>query len=291
LAFSIGLQLLKCAYQSFVQYATTPASHSGARPGRYNNPVSTATPEISADSPADERSFSLRQRISLWLISWLGYLAISAIGPTLSFSVSFEEGAPDNLEKTPGIAPFWHRCVFAAAYLWRDLQFRVMTSRSFDGEYIARIIHKLGFLALRGSSSRGAVSALLGARRETERGFTVAFTIDGPRGPRFVAKPGPVLLAKLTGAPIVPFYIALEDPWVLNTWDRLMIPKPFSRALMRVARNIQVPADANDEEIGGFHQEMQAALERVQKFAEENVLRVGSEKFPVYQRRVFLKGK
>ena len=257
--------------------------------GRYNSRVSTAAPEIAKDADHGEHGFSLRQKISLWFISWIGFLAIRAIGPTVRFAVSFEEDAPDNLEKPPGIGPFWHRCVFAAAYLWRDSQFRVMTSRSFDGEYIARIIEKLGYVALRGSSSRGGVSALLGAKRDIDCGFTVAFTIDGPRGPRYVAKPGPVLLAKLTGAPIVPFYIALEDPWVLNTWDRLMIPRPFSRALMRVAKNIHVPPDADDEEIGRLHQEMQAALERVQQFADENVHQAGGAKFPIYERKVFLK--
>jgi len=256
---------------------------------RYNSHVSPAAPEISNDAAPGERMFSFRQRVSLWFITWIGFLAIRAIGPTLRFAVSFEEGAPDNLEKPPGIGPFWHRCVFAAAYLWRDLQFRVMTSRSFDGEYIARIIQKFGYVALRGSSSRGGVGALLGARREIERGFTIAFTIDGPRGPRYVAKPGPVLLAKLTGVPIVPFYIALEDPWVLNSWDRLMIPKPFSRAMMRVAKNIHVPRDADDAELGRLHHEMQAALERVQKFADENVWQAGSAKFPIYERKVFLK--
>ncbi len=195
------------------------------------------------------------------------------------------------METPPIITPFWHRCVFAAAYVFRDLQVRVMTSRSFDGEYIARIILKLGFGAVRGSSSRGAVGALLGMRREIEQGRTVAFTIDGPRGPCYIAKPGPVLLAKLTGSPIVPFYVALEDPWVLNTWDRFMIPKPFSRALIRVARNIHVPPDADEDEVTRLHQEMQAALDRVRKFAEENVRQAGSPEFPVYERKVFLKSQ
>jgi lysophospholipid acyltransferase (LPLAT)-like uncharacterized protein len=256
---------------------------------RYNSRVNATAPEISSDAAANQQSYSLRQRVALWWISWAGFLAIRLIGPTLRFAVSFEEGAPDNIETHPTVAPFWHRCVFAAAYVWRDLQFRVITSRSFDGEYIARIIQKLGFAALRGSSSRGAVSALLAARREIERGFTVAFTIDGPRGPRYVAKPGPVLLAKLTGAPILPFYIAIDDPWVLNTWDRFMIPKPFSRALMRVARNIHVPADAGDAQIEGFHLELHSSLERVRDFAENNVHRAGSAAFPEYKRKVFLR--
>ncbi|HKS74023.1 MAG TPA: lysophospholipid acyltransferase family protein [Terriglobales bacterium] len=246
--------------------------------------MSTAAPQPSSDS-SSHRVFTLRQRAALWLISWAGFLVIRLIGPTLRFSISFEEGAAEGLETLRGIGPFWHRCVFPAAYIWRDMQVRVMTSRSFDGEYIARIIHKLGFAAVRGSSSRGAVGALLGMRRALERGFNVAFTIDGPRGPCYVAKPGPVLLAKLTGFPVVPFYIALEDPWVLNTWDRFMIPKPFSRALMRVGGYIHVPADADDDQLAQFHQEMQTTLERVREFAEKNVPLVGSPQFPLHERR------
>jgi lysophospholipid acyltransferase (LPLAT)-like uncharacterized protein len=255
---------------------------------RYNSGVSATLPEVVSDT-SPEQPYTLRQRVALWFISWAGFLAIRLIGPTLRFALSYEEGAPDNIEAPPVIGSFWHRCVFPAAYAWRHLKFRVMTSRSFDGEYIARIIQKLGFVAVRGSSSRGAVSGLLALQREIENGFTVAFTIDGPRGPCYVAKPGPVLLAKLTGVPIVPFYIALEDPWTLNTWDRFMIPRPFSRALMRVALNLQVPPDAGDEDMAGFHQEMQAALDRVRVFAEENVHKVGGAEFPRYERKMFVK--
>ena len=127
--------------------------------------------------------------------------------------------------------------------------------------------------------------ALLGMRREIEQGATVAFTIDGPRGPRFVAKPGPVLLARATGAPMVAFHIAAENPWILNTWDRIMIPKPFSRILLRVSRHIAVPADADDPQREGFHRDLQAALDRVREFAEANVETVGTEEFPIFARR------
>ena len=99
-------------------------------------------------------------------------------------------------------------------------------------------------------------------------GNAVAFTIDGPRGPRYVAKKGPVLLAKMSGAAITAFYVAVERAWVLNTWDRLMIPKPFSRIYVRFARKIFVPPDADDAAMEQYHAEMQAALDRVTKFAE-----------------------
>lgn len=158
-----------------------------------------------------------------------------------------------------------------------------MTSRSFDGEYIARIIRKFGFVPVRGSSNRGAVGALLGMRREVEQGATVAFTIDGPRGPRYVAKPGPVLLASTTGASMSVFYIAVERAWILNTWDAFMIPKPFSRALVRTGARITVPPNASREQIDQLHGELQTALERVREFAEANVSRVGSQEYPLFR--------
>ena len=189
----------------------------------------------------------------------------------MKLSVSYEEGAPPSLDTKPLILAFWHSCIFPAIYAWRNLQIRVLSSDSFDGEYTGRIIRKFGFVKVRGSSSKGAVRALLGMRREIEQGATVAFTIDGPRGPRYVAKPGPVVLARATGAPMVAFHIALENPWVLNTWDKSMVPKPFSRALLRISRKINVPKDAGDEERERYHAELQAALDRVREFAEANV--------------------
>lgn len=217
----------------------------------------------------------------MWLITWAGFLIIRLLAPTLRFAVSFEEGGPASLETRPMILSFWHDCIFPAIYIWRDLQIRVMSSDSFDGEWTGRIIRKFGFVKVRGSSSRGAVRALLGMRKEIEQGQTAAFTIDGPRGPRYVAKPGPVLLARATGAPMVAFHIAVEKAWTLNTWDRCMIPKPFSRALLRVSRKISVPAGADDAQRERLHGELQASLDRVREFAQANVNKVGSKEFPL----------
>jgi lysophospholipid acyltransferase (LPLAT)-like uncharacterized protein len=246
--------------------------------------VSTAaTPEISEDHPS-AGTYTWPQRIALWAITWAGFLAIRMLGPTLRYAVSWESSAPGSLEKRPIIYSFWHRCVFPAAYLWRNLNIRVMTSQSYDGEYIARIIQKFGFVPVRGSSSRGAVRALLGMRREAEQGWTVAFTIDGPRGPMYVAKPGPVLLARSTGIPMSVFHIAVENAWTLKTWDRFIIPRPFSRVLMRVAGEITVFPDASEVQMEQLHQQMQAALDRTREFAEQNVSRVGTQDFPIFRR-------
>jgi lysophospholipid acyltransferase (LPLAT)-like uncharacterized protein len=207
--------------------------------------------------------------MALWLVSAIGYLAIRLIGPTLRFAVSIEDGGPESEHFHPAIYVFWHRCVFPATYFYRRRGIAVMTSKSFDGEYIARIIERLGFPAVRGSSSRGGVRALLGMHKLLDKGQTVAFTIDGPRGPLYVAKPGPVLLARNTGAPIYCFHIALEKAWVLKSWDQFMIPKPFSRALLRVGKLIRVPTDLDNTAIAGYHAEMQSELGRVRQFAEQ----------------------
>ena len=164
-----------------------------------------------------------------------------------------------------------------AMYWCRDLNVRVMSSDSFDGEYTGRIMQKFGFVKVRGSSSKGAVRALLGMRREIEQGWTAAFTIDGPKGPRYVAKPGPVVLSRSTGAPMVVFHIALDRAWVLSTWDGAMIPKPFCRALMRISTKIPVSRDGGDEQ---YLAQLQTALDRVRIFAEENIAKAGTAEFP-----------
>ena len=228
--------------------------------------------------------FTLRQRVLLALISWSGTIAIRLLGATLRFAWSEEEGATPEKIVRPAIYSFWHRCIFPAAFFFRDQRLAVMTSLSFDGEFIARIVKNLGFRAVRGSSSRGAVAALLGMREAIERGEAVAFTIDGPRGPRYVAKPGPTFLARATGAPLVAFYVALERPWVLKSWDATMIPKPFSKALIRVSRVMHVLANADDKALAVHHAELQSALERVREFAETHVGEVGSTEFPVARR-------
>ncbi len=245
-----------------------------------------ATPEVSSQNSASGPGFTLLQRILLWLITWFGFLVVRMIGPTLRFSVSWEDGAPASLEERPLIYSFWHSCMIPAMYLWRNLQVRVMSSDSFDGEYTGRIMRKFGFVKIRGSSSKGAVKALLSMRRELEQGWKVAFTIDGPRGPRYVAKPGPVTLARSTGVPMVAFHIAVENAWVLRTWDRLMIPKPFSRALMRVSRKISVPPKIDDSEMDRYQSELQAALDRTRTFSEANLRKAGTAEFPLFARKM-----
>jgi hypothetical protein len=234
---------------------------------------SSTQTEVKSESPSATRSFSLSERVKIWLISWAGYLLIRLICPTLRYEFILEPGClgDENGLNERSIWCFWHRCVIPASYRFRGNKLAVMTSRSFDGEYIARIIQKLGFTAVRGSSSRGAVGAMFGMREQLEAGHSVVFTIDGPRGPRYVAKPGPVLLAKKTGAPISCFYVAVERAWILKSWDLMVIPKPFSRAMVYASGPMFVPPEANEEQMAALHRQMQETLERCRLKAEEAI--------------------
>jgi hypothetical protein len=130
----------------------------------------------------------------------------------------------------------------------------VITSENFDGEWIARVIRRFGFLTARGSSSRGGVKALVQLRRDMDRGRSTAFTLDGPRGPSEVAQPGAVWLARATGYPILPFHAESDRQWAFNSWDRSEVPKPFATVTMCIGAPMRVGPD----------EDVDAALDRLQ---------------------------
>ena len=165
--------------------------------------------------------------------------------------------------KTPFVASFWHNQIFMAAFFFRFSRIVVITSRHFDGEYIARIIQKFGFTPARGSSNRGAVRALLELKRFlTREGLEVAFTIDGPRGPIYRVKPGPIWLAQKTGLPILAFHIEPRRYWELKSWDRFRIPKPFTKAIVKISQPLIFPPDASPEACLETYQEEMDSLRR-----------------------------
>jgi lysophospholipid acyltransferase (LPLAT)-like uncharacterized protein len=237
--------------------------------------------EVSLSQSRDLPQYAWRERFLIGLIGWIGYMAVGLIGRTLRFSVHIEEGGPPDMRTHPLILCFWHRGIFPSTWAFRNQQIGVLSSVSFDGEYTSRIISRFGYVPIKGSSTRGGVRAFIASRKRLHQGLTVASTTDGPRGPAYVAKPGPVLLASKSGVPLVAFHIGLEDPWILNSWDRLMMPKPFSRALLCMSRMILVPRDADESQLEKLHGELQAAQERVRDFADSNVLHVGSTEFPI----------
>ena len=138
------------------------------------------------------------------------------------------------------ILALWHGRIFAGLHYFRRRGVVVITSRNFDGEWIAGILHRFGFGTARGSTSRGSARALVQLRRELKLGRPAAFTVDGPRGPARVAQPGAVWLAGATGHPILPFHIEAERAWSAKSWDRTQIPKPFSTVALVIGEPLMV---------------------------------------------------
>ncbi|MEW5978344.1 MAG: lysophospholipid acyltransferase family protein [Acidobacteriota bacterium] len=211
---------------------------------------------------SEPRRFTLLQRIQIALIARIASWTVSAIGRTLRWESRGDEHLSSIYQAgNRAIFTFWHGRIFPATWYWRQRGIVVMTSQNFDGEYIARCIQSQGYGAARGSSSRGGLKALAEMARHLREGRDVAFTIDGPRGPRYVVKPGPILLAKRTGDAVFCFHISLQWKIRLKTWDETQIPLPFSRALMLKAPPIYVPRDADEGQIHRKLDEMQAVLD------------------------------
>jgi len=204
------------------------------------------------------------------VIAWAVYWIVRLIGPTLRFEfIGIHNAVQIRNAGEPGIGAFWHRCIFPAVWIWRGRGIVVLNTVNFDGQWTRRVIERLGFGTAQGSSSRGGVEGLTAMARCLDAGRHVAFTIDGPRGPRYVAKPGPVILARRTGRPISVFHIGLEWAHTFRkSWDLFQMPYPFSRAVMFVAPPIRVPTDADADMMKRKQAEMQAALERVRDAAE-----------------------
>ena len=233
--------------------------------------MTAPAPSLSGNTPRADAAFPLRQRLLLPLIAAAGALLFRLFCATLRYRNSAEPGGPLDANERPMIWAFWHRCLIVATHRFQKRDIAVLTSRSFDGEIISRIIEKFGYRAVRGSSRRGALSAVLGARRELEAGRAVAFTVDGPLGPLYQAKPGPVVLSRLTGISVVAFHIAVERAWTLGTWDRMIVPKPFSRAFVHFSAPMLVPADDSEAQMAAWRDQLQATLDHVRAVAESKV--------------------
>ncbi len=209
--------------------------------------------------------FTFGQRLILAVVPRLVWVLFSIIGRTWRFEVIAEEGVvPVVFGEVPGpeIYCFWHQCVLPCTLYFRHSRAVILISQSFDGELITRILKMFGFGAVRGSSSRGARGGLLGLKHVIESGRTAIFTADGPRGPIYRTKMGPIKLARLTGAPIGAFHLEPEHAWTLGSWDRFLVPMPFTRIAVSWAQWTHVSTDLPEEEFEAKREELNAAIER-----------------------------
>jgi len=215
-------------------------------------------------------TFTRWQRVQIFVATWIGYFALLLIGRSLRWEIFGWGNWEAARQMGKGLVyTCWHREIFAGSWFWRKRGIVVMASQNFDGEYITRILQKHGYGAARGSSSRGGGKALAEMIRCHRQGLDTVFTIDGPRGPRFVAKPGSVQLAKASGAAILCFHAAVRRAFVFRkSWDLTEFPFPFTRAAMFIAPPIFVSRDADRAEQARKLQEVQTTLDELRSRAE-----------------------
>ena len=234
------------------------------------DPVAT----IGSVSESSSGGFSVGQRVVLGVVPRLTAMLLAAVGATLRFETIAEEGVTPATPPARGIFCFWHRCTLPAGWYFRKFRSSILISRSFDGELIARTLALLGYNSVRGSSSRGGAAGLIAMRDVLERGEPVVFTADGPRGPIYQTKIGPVKLAAMTGQEMGCFYLLPERAWAMRSWDRFLVPLPFSRVVVSWACPVQAPAaDADQSALEAKRVELNEALERARMRAEEHIAR------------------
>jgi len=225
--------------------------------------------KASADSamPSDPATaFNRWQRIQLSLIGFVGCMLIRTIGATLHYQIEGWENfqrLKDNRE--PIILSFWHNQIFLATFFWRNRNMAVLTSQHFDGEYIAKIINRFGYQAIRGSATRGGVTALLRLRKCLSCGQDLAIAADGPRGPAYQVKKGALWLSRRTGKAIIPCHMEPKHFWQLGSWDQFRIPKPFSPVFVKIGTPL-VASGSDDEDVSVGH--YQGEMARIQELSE-----------------------
>ena len=203
-------------------------------------------------------------RIKTVCITELGYWIILLIGHSLRWRIEgwhHLEAIHRNGKRFVGVS--WHNRIFMTSYFFRKRKIVGMISRSREGEYIARVSRRLGNDIARGSSSRGSRGAIVEILHALKRKQDVFITLDGPRGPRYIAKPGAAYIARKSGNPVLPFCFAIEKKWIMRSWDGFIVPKPFSRALLTVGPSIKVDSDADEKEMKRVQERIQLSMNRL----------------------------
>ena len=209
------------------------------------------------------------QRLGAWLV----YLLVRSVAATLRYRWTDVSGYFDTGSAGPAIYCVWHNrlalCLVPYyGYVKKHNQtpgMAAMVSASKDGGFLAGILECFGVHPVRGSSSRRGPQALLELTSWAERGYDLAITPDGPRGPRYVVQEGIMALAQVTGFPIVPVSYHLNWKIQVKSWDRFQIPLPFSRCEMVFGKPVRVPREVSDVEREALRQQLERTLKEMSR--------------------------
>lgn len=210
------------------------------------------------------------------MLCWLGSLYIRLIGVTTRWQVVGGD-IPEKFweNNKPFIVAFWHGRLLMVPYCW-DLSKTVfmLISQHRDGQIIARTVSHFGFRSAEGSSSKGGARALRQMLKVLDAGDYVGITPDGPRGPRMRASEGIVSVARLSGVPVIPLANSVARGRNLNSWDRFLLPGPFSRGAIVWGTPIEVARDADEQAQAQARLRIEDSLNALTREADEMVGRV-----------------
>lgn len=227
-------------------------------------PASTQNSEPATGGQGEGQNRERRIDLGLILIPRIGSLVIRALYATLRVrQVNAANIEQLNAERRYYILAFWHAHLPMMFFARFRLPITVMSSQHRDGELSARNMERFGAVVVRGSSTRGGAAALRAMVRRARAGSNLAFTPDGPRGPARIAQSGAVAAAQMSGLPIIPVAVLSENKKILRSWDRMEIPKPFSRITFVYGEPIEVPRRLDEKELEQYRKTLEDRLNQL----------------------------
>ncbi len=213
----------------------------------------------------------IRFLIYHWVLPYAGLLIVRLLSSTCRIKLVDPDNERECICKDGSIIyASWHQRFFPGIKFFATRRpIAILISQSRDGEFIARIVNILGWLAVRGSSSRGGSEGLQRLKELARKGYKIGHIVDGPKGPFGEIKPGLLRIAQVSGMAIVPTITSSERHWTFKSWDRFMVPKPFSRAIIRFGEPIHVPPDIDEN---GFEEKRMLIGQRMKELYDDTDL-------------------
>ncbi len=204
---------------------------------------------------------SVKDNFLVWVVSWLGPALVWLLGKTLRVSWRGRENLQEIRKNGQRVIyALWHGRLLILTFAHRWQKVHVLISQHRDGEFIARTVQRLGFVPIRGSTTRGGTQAIFQMVSKIQDGYDLAITPDGPKGPLHKVQSGAIYIAQRSGLPIIPISTSAQSSWRLKSWDSFLIPKPFSKAVIILGKPIYVKKESTDGELSGKISELEQEL-------------------------------
>jgi lysophospholipid acyltransferase (LPLAT)-like uncharacterized protein len=205
-----------------------------------------------------------------WLVGWLGELLINFLFLFSRIHIIGYEPVADLIKTRRLIFVFWHSRILLPSYRYKKLGASIMVSNSADGEIVAQVIQRQGHSAIRGSTGKGGMRALIRQSNDMRMNGRPGVVIpDGPQGPRHKVQQGVILLAQKTKVPILPMAYSSSKRKVFKSWDRFILPFPWSEGVMIYGRPVHVPSKATPNDLAECTQALETELIRITSQADQ----------------------